>query len=482
MDGSPGKIKRSLQLRLSVWLSLVILIVAVAAGIFSFASAFEEAIELQDGQLRQTAALINRRYIPLTAATPQTRVHDADPESDLVVQQLPFPGLQAPESAGDLPGLPASLPDGLQTTTVRGVSWRLFVRTLDSGSRVAVGQQTAMRDEIARDSALRTLMPLLIIVPILLLLVADLTRKMFQPLKKVAAGLDGRSEQDMHEISGTHLPSEILPFVVAINRLLARVARSVVVQRRFVADAAHELRTPLTALSLQVERLAAADMPPQARERLISLRGGIQRTRELLDQLLTLARVQDGAAGRPESVSVQHVFRQVLEELMPLAEARSIDLGVANEANAVLLASETDLATLVKNLVGNAIRYTPEGGRVDLCVQPMAGSVIVQVDDTGPGIEPEERRKVFDPFYRILGNNEIGSGLGLSIVQAIAHRLGAAIDLSYADEQARSGLSVRVAFPVADASVEGSDCPAPIGSAAPNQRATHETEKIVRLS
>ena len=309
-----------------------------------------------------------------------------------------------------------------------------------------------MRDEIARESALRTLIPFAILVPILLFLVGGVIRKMFKPLKKMASDLDQRSEQDLREIADTQLPAEIHPFVVAINRLLSRVTQSMAMQRRFVADAAHELRSPLTALSLQAERLEAADMSPQARERLASLRNGIQRTRSLLAQLLTLARVQESSHGQSEKVSVQHVFRQVLEDLMPLADAKNIDLGVVSEVDANVMAQEMDLKTLVKNLVGNAICYTPDGGQVNLSVRTSDSSVILQVDDTGPGIPEEERDRVFDPFYRVLGNEEMGSGLGLSIVQTIANRIGAEISLGYSNEQTRSGLCVRVAFTVTDSS------------------------------
>ena len=447
MDGFQIKTGRSLQFRLSAWLSLIILVVALAAGIFSFVSAYQEAIELQDDQLRQMAALINRQHLPATLTVSKDDAPDSDPESHVVVQLLQH-NSQALGPASELANLPVDMPDGIQTVTVQHLSWRLFVKVLGSGSRIAVGQQTAVRDEIARDSALRTLMPFLILVPILLLLVGDLIRKMFKPLKRVASDLDQRSEQDLREITDTHLPSEIRPFVVAINRLLSRVTQSVATQRRFVTDAAHELRSPLTALSLQAERLEAADMSVEARERLSSVRHGIQRMRGLLDQLLTLARVQESSRGQSEAVSVQQILHQTLEDMMPLAESKNIDIGVVSEADATVLANELDLKTLIKNLVGNAIRYSPDGGRIDLSIRTSESSVIFQVDDTGPGIPPEERERVFDPFYRVLGNDEMGSGLGLSIVRAIANRIGAEVRLDYFNKQKNPfGLSVMVTFP-----------------------------------
>ncbi len=129
---------------------------------------------------------------------------------------------------------------------------------------------------------------------------------------------------------------------------------------------------------------------------------------------------------------------------MPLAESKNIDLGVTGEMDATVGVSQVDLYTLVKNLVDNAIRYTPESGRIDLSVETSGGTVMLIITDTGPGIPEDERDRVFEPFYRVLGNSETGSGLGLSIVKEIASRIGATVHISYSDEQKKTGLRVRV--------------------------------------
>ena len=439
--------KQSLQFRLSLWLALIIFGVALAAGAFSFLVAFEEANELQDGQLIQVAALVNHHQIGEIELTPKTGTQGTDSEMRVILQSLPSPGATAPSIAPDALDLSANLPDGMQTVTINSETWRVVVKTLDTGSRIAVSQQTKVRDEIARNSALSTLMPFVILIPILLLLVSDSIRQMFKPLKRLALNLDQRTEQDLRQVSDANLPSEIHPFVVAINRLLARVAQSVSVQRRFVADAAHELRSPLTALSLQAEQLEAADMSALARERLVTLRSGLKRTQLLLNQLLAFARAQQATGSNGPLISLQHVFRQVLEDLMPLAEAKQIDLGVVGKVDAHLGVADTDLKTLVKNLVENAIRYTPPRGKVDLSVQSSASEVCLIVEDTGPGIPEHERQRVFDPFYRVLVHDEEGSGLGLSIVKAIADRVGATVSLeSNTGQIAGSGLRVKVTF------------------------------------
>jgi two-component system OmpR family sensor kinase len=453
MDGLERRLRGSLQSKLSVWLSLTILGVALIAGILAFFLAHHEAEELQDDVLRQLASVFVREHRELATPPMEDRGNEKvrDRENRVFVQLLAGSSPIASGVSADLPlALPADLVDGLQTVSIGNESYRILVRTLDTGDRLAVAQETAVRDEIARGGALLTLTPFLILVPILLLVVAVMVRKIFRPVTALAHEIDRRHDDDLHPIAPGTLPSEIFPFVMAINRLLRRVEKSMDAQRRFVGDAAHELRSPLTALSLQAERLAAAEMSANAQERLKTLRQGIERGRALLDQLLALARAQAATNTSPSRLSVQEAYRRVLEDLMPLAEVKAIDIGVVCAVDAEVMVNDFDLMTLLKNLVGNAIRYTPAGGRVDLSVLATASETTLVIEDSGPGIPDAERERVFDPFYRVLGSNEIGSGLGLSIVRAIAIRLGATLALGFADPQSRSGLRVTVTFPAVE--------------------------------
>jgi two-component system OmpR family sensor kinase len=450
MDGLQVKLYDSLQLRLSLWLAVAIIVMALIAGVFAFFSAFDEAHELQDDVLRQVAALFNGHNLPEPHQGDEGRLADNDEESRVIVQYVPtkLPVGARTESKTALT-IPETIPDGIQTRQIGDEPFRVLVKTLDTGVRIAVAQETGLRNEIARDSALRTLLPFLILVPILLLLVANLVRTMFKPIAALSADIDQRNEQELHALAPDSLPSEVRPFVVAINRLLNRVSQAMDTQRRFIADAAHELRTPLTALSLQAERLDEVKISSSARDRLTTLRRGVERLRGLVDQLLALARAQSAAVvTAKQPVSVHLVYRRVLEDLMPLAEAKNIDIGVVEQKDFPILANELDLVTIVRNLVVNAINYTPKGGRVDLSVHYSINKIILQIDDSGPGITPKERDQVFDPFHRVLGNNEVGSGLGLSIVRTIASRLDADVSLGYANEQTHAGLSVKVMFPV----------------------------------
>lgn len=447
MDGSQVQIGQSLQAKLSAWIAAVIAVLALAAGVFSFGMAFQEANELQDDQLHQIAILANSHNLLLSPKDAAAIDAEIDPESRVILQVLQPAGATTTRAGSTVLNLPVNLPDGIQTVTVNDETWRILVKPLDTGIRIAVGQQTSVRNEIARNSAMRTLLPFVVLIPILLLLVSELIRQMFKPVKQLALDLDQRDPQDLREVADDHVPSEIHPFVIAINQLLSRVAQSMAVQRRFLADAAHELRSPLTALSLQAERLASSDLSAQARQRLDALQSGLQRSRQLLDQLLALARAQESVKDQAATVSVRRIAHQVMEDLMPLAQAKNIDLGMVGEKDADLRVSEIDLKTLLKNLLDNAIHYTPMDGKIDLHIRSFMGKTILQIEDTGPGIPEEERERVFDPFYRILGNDEVGSGLGLSIVKAIADRLGAVVTLQYVHEQKMTGLSVVVEFP-----------------------------------
>ncbi|WP_421534988.1 ATP-binding protein [Pseudomonas marginalis] len=444
MDGFKKRLSESVQLRLSVTLCLAILLVALAASVFAFVSAFEETHEQQDTTLRQVAMLFDRQQMTLQYPQGPALAGD-DEETRVIIQRLS----DSPHATGTtdealpLP-FPASLADGLSTVEVAGEAFRVLVHTTAGGERIAVAQESDARDKDAREAAWRSLLPFLILFPVLLLVVGDLVRKLFRPIGVLAAEIDQRAEQELHPIEEQHLPSEVRPFVVAINRLLARVAQSMDSQRRFVADAAHELRSPMTALALQADRLAATDMSPMSRERFVPLSRGIARGRQLIDKLLSLAAAQSTSERVHTRLSVHAVYRQVLEDLLPLAERKQLDIGMDGSPDVHVTFNAMDLFTLVKNLVDNAIRYTPEGGRIDLSVTQTPGAVLLHIKDSGPGIATEEQARVFDPFYRSLGTDEAGSGLGLSIVKAIAERSGARVQLSFSDTQAQRGLCVTV--------------------------------------
>jgi two-component system OmpR family sensor kinase len=447
MAGGKGAIERvplpsqsgpgpSIRRKLTVWLSLAIVLVTIVAGLFSFVAAYQDANEIQDDILRQTAALLDRRSHPLALDTERG---DEDEDARIVVA---IPG------KGRL--FPAALPDGLQTVTAsNGERFRVLIRRLADGRRLAVAQDTGFREDIATNGAFRTIVPLLILIPILMALVAILVRRMVAPIAAMARDIDRRGDRDLSPFAIGAVPAEIRPYVLAIDRLLGRVRHSVEGERRFIADAAHELRSPLTALSLQAERLSRTEMPAPAAEHLAALRRGIGRLIALVEQLLTLARMQAADAAPAAPAPVLAVFRRVLEDTLPLAEAKGIDLGIDTAEDIRLAIGETELTILVRNLVDNAIRYTPPGGRVDLGAARSGSLGTIRIADTGPGIPPEARERVLEPFHRLPGSGETGSGLGLSIVRAILDRLGGGIALAAADPRTGTGLAVTITLPLA---------------------------------
>jgi len=239
-----------------------------------------------------------------------------------------------------------------------------------------------------------------------------------------AAALRRRRSDDIEPVAVTGLPDEVRPVAEALNELLARLRSALERERAFLADAAHELRTPLTALDLRAQ--AVVDAREEDRDAALrDLRAGVARVARLVEQLLAIAREQHGAAAMPEPLDLDELVRRTVADFVPLAESAGIDLGIES-AEAVRVMGEADaLRRLLGNLLDNAVRYTPAGGRVDVAVVVEAGvpaHAVVTVTDTGPGIPPAQRERVFDRFHRVPGTAGTGSGLGLALARSIAVR------------------------------------------------------------
>lgn len=450
MDGGQATLSNSLQFRLTLWLSVAILLLSILVGAVSFWVAFEQAHELQDDTLRQIATLFEQSHLPI----PQSRqsMHwdiDTAEDSNVLVQQLATTPLAVPSTLGpsDPPmfQFASDTPDGLYAKSSGSETYQVLIRTLSNQQRLMVAQNTNLRDQIALNSVMRSFVPFLALMPLLLLMIPLLVRRLLRPLNDAAQEVDQRDEHDFSPILIQPLVNDVRPFVLAINQLLGRTRDAMDAQRRFVADAAHELRSPLTALSIQAEYLSACALPVVANQRVVVLRQGIDRAKTLLEQLLALAHAQSTSERSVDRCSVQQTYRQVLEDLMPLAEQKSIDIGVMNDLDAHVSVNGMDLFKMIRNLADNAIRYTPVGGRIDLSIEQDARRVGLTIEDNGIGLDPTEYRRVFDPFYRVLGSGETGSGLGLSIVNAIALKYHALVELSVA-KNAPTGLRVTIWF------------------------------------
>jgi two-component system sensor histidine kinase QseC len=344
----------------------------------------------------------------------------------------------------DTPGVPLVSRDGFSDVTDAGGKhpyWRYYAEwSRDRKARVIVGQNHHVRDELIGHTAWQLLLPALLGLPILGAWVWLAIRQGLRPLNVVAGQIAAREPEHLDALQPASAPEEIRPLIESINHLFARVEHTLEAEKRFTADAAHELRTPLAALVTQAQVVMRARDAGERQHAVEQLIASSRRAARLVDQLLTLARL-DPAEGVPTG---RVDLARLAEEVCALHGTLAIDSNVALELDATptTVAGDADmLRILLRNLIDNAIRYTPAGGKVTVAVAPRR----LTVTDTGPGIPAAERERVFDRFRRLAGQEKEGSGLGLSIVARIAERHGATIRL--ADGEGGTGLRVGVEFP-----------------------------------
>ena len=435
------RIKHSLQLQLSLTITVLLLIIALISGSLSFYETYHQTHKIQDDLLRQIAAYINPSQ-PLPKS--QKSKNDARIHIRTSTQAAP-----------DKKSLPAAshLPDGFHTLTQADDddTYRVYIHTTEQG-KIIIYQENEYRDDLAQSIAWHSTTPILATIPLAIALLIWQIRRALRPLRQQSQELQQRQATNLAPLNPQQAPSEIQGFIHAINQLLHRTHQAMQQQQRFIADAAHELRTPTTALSLQAERLSEHNLPPELKEQIGSLKTTIQRSHQLQEQLLTLARSQaspeqpNSEQAQTPSIPIQPIFQRIIQDLHPLAQAKNQDIGVTSSENPSLPISEIDLYTLIKTLADNAIRYTPAGSQIDLSTQSQPNSTTIIIEDNGSGIPPAERQRVFDPFYRILGSGEQGTGLGLSIAQTIAQRHSGSITL-HNSQTFPTGLRVEITLP-----------------------------------
>ena len=441
------------SIRVRVLLSVLGMLVVTAAvmGALTYRNVLAETEALFDYQLRQMAFSLRDQgeIAPAQASTL------ADEQLDFVVQIWTDDGriIYPPRLRNDLPTR-ALL--GLADVTVQGKTWRTFsVATRDRVIQVA--QPLQIRQSLAAGAALRSVAPLLFIAPAMALVFWWLAARTLAPLRRVADGVRTRDEQSLQPLPMVGLPDEVAPLVGALNGLLQRLDASLGAQRACVADAAHELRSPLTALKLQMQLLQRAPDDAARAQAAQALNAGIDRAARLVEQLLALARTEPGASlAAPVDLDLSEVVRAAVAETVPFAHSRATTMELFADAPVAVRGDAAALTVLVRNLVDNAVRYSPHGSRVELRVSEQGGGARLYVDDAGPGIPVDERARVFDRFYRHAAGGEAGSGLGLAIVRSVAERHGATVSLS---ESPLGGLRVELRF--APVPIEKAMPPAP---------------------
>ena len=359
-------------------------------------------------------------------------------------------------------GLPVPVTEGYSDVVHDGRVWRVYTH-VSGDHAVQVAHALDERRELAAQAALRTLLPLALLIPFLGVLIWYAVGRGLRPLDAVSRAVAMRRPDAMSPLAETGLPRELQPLAASLNALLARLDEALAAQRRFTADAAHELRTPLAALALQAEVAERAPDAPARAAAMADLKAGVARASRLVEQLLTMARLEPEALSRNfSSVDLVALANDAIVARAPIAEARGIDLGCTGTAAVPVRGDPASLATLLANLLDNALRYTAEGGRVDVAVAEESGRAVLSVTDTGPGIPVAERERVFERFHRGVHADDAapgtGSGLGLSIVRRIAEAHGATVTLG--DGAGGKGLAVRVRFPRADSATDGDGRPA----------------------
>ncbi|WP_240515795.1 sensor histidine kinase [Acidovorax kalamii] len=336
--------------------------------------------------------------------------------------------------------------------------WRVYTAppAAPGQQRVQVLQSEQFLQEEVWGRTLYVLLPLALLVPALLFTLWWVVGRASRSLRVVAQEVARRDDRSLGAIPlgpAGRVPEEIVPLVASFNALLARLGEAFAAQRRFVQDAAHELRTPMAAMALQMENLRPWVPPGEAQQQFAQLDAGMRRAQHLVGQLLRLSRQEAPASAQLLApVDITAVLRDSVGQWMPLADQRRIEVGFDGTEQVVLQASAVDLRSVFDNLLDNALRYTPEGGSVEVRLHrldaghagsPGEGSVVVDVVDTGPGIPPDLLERVFDRFFRVPGTSADGSGLGLAITRAAALRQGLRVEL-LARSDGVSGLVARV--------------------------------------
>ncbi len=353
--------------------------------------------------------------------------------------------------SANAPDLPMTPLDGYsESTDAQGRVWRHFgVWDMHHDFRILVSEAHDLRTGLVRNIALHVASPLALGLPVLVLLLWFSIHRGLNPLSVLTRHIGTREAQNLMPLDTLDAPLEVRPMVQALNELLARMTQTLEGERRFTANAAHELRTPLAAIQAQLYVARGAQGETERAAALEQLQRGVERAIRLVGQMLTLARLDpEQPLPDPHVVSLAEVAQSVCAELAPLALQRHQTLALDVKGELPALSGNADLLSmLLCNLADNAIRYTPNGGHIDVVLRCDPVGLWLEVIDDGPGIAPTLRERVFDRFYRIATQDQPGTGLGLAICRRVAELHAAQITLS--DGPNGKGLAARVLLPLA---------------------------------
>jgi two-component system, OmpR family, sensor kinase len=439
-------VRTSIKRHLLILVMTAVAAVWIGTAIFVYVDARHEMDEVLDAHLAQAAGLLNALGSHDIAEIDTEHAPALHKRARRVAFQI-WEGDRLRLHSANAPDRPlAQQNSGYSNAVVDGNRWRVFSSSLrEDGVVIHVAERTDSREKLAREIAMGLLMPLLYALPLIAVLLWLAVGRGMRPLANMTREVSARAPDNLAPLAVTAPPAEIAPLVEQLNRLFHRIERSIEGERRFTADAAHELRTPVAAIKAQAQVALGANADSERERALNNVIAGCDRAAHLVDQLLTLARVDRVAESKPERCLMRVTAVQAIGEVAPYAAAKRIELGLKEGAEAQIEGFPALLQVMLRNLLDNAVRYSPPGTTVRIAVTGMAERVEVSVTDEGPGIPEAEREQVFQRFYRVLGTGESGTGLGLSIVQRIADMHGASIALGSGD--GAKGLRVTLTFP-----------------------------------
>jgi two-component system OmpR family sensor kinase len=431
----------SIKNRLQLWLLSGLTILGICFVVADYLVDRSLVLDVYDDQMKQIAYAIPIRF---SAADLQqkdlTLRYDRD---DSILQIWERNGDLTYHSQPDIV-LPRFSTAGFTTVKWRDEQWQIFIRFTDNNI-IQVAQSLNGRRDIAIGHALRSLIPLLIFLLIIGVLIHWSVGKGLASLTQLSKELEARDSGSLERLSSAHQPMELRPLTRALDTLLQRLGIALESQKKFIADASHELRTPLATLQIQTQLVEQSLGTGEEKYALADLKAGIKRTSHLLEQLLMVSRLESSAMHDiHRALPLHEIVRKVTIDLLPYAGIRDVNLGVEHMDAATVFGSEHHLTILIRNLIDNAVRYTPGGGQVDIIVRSFHDAIVLEIEDSGPGIAPEERERVFDRFYRCLLPQAAGSGLGLAIVKQVADLHKAEVHL--AQSHRLSGLRASVYF------------------------------------
>lgn len=435
----------SLMGRLLAGLLSALALVWLATALYSYFDTRHEVNRLLDAHLAQSASMIVAQVGHDLEEIDLEHAPQLGEDSRRVAFQIWERGSVLRLHSANAPQARLSpREEGFSRVKIGGKGWRVF-STWDDARRflVQVGERDEARAEIAAGVARNLLVPLAFALPVLGLLAWLVIARALAPLRALGREVEAREPGNLGEVTAGDEPAEVVPLVRSLNALFGRVGGLIERERRFTADAAHELRTPLAAIKTQAQVARGAPDDATRRHALDNVVAGSDRAARLVEQLLTLARLErDQLKGQVGPCDLREIARRTIAELAPAALERGTEIELDAEAAAPVEGHPELIAALLRNLIDNAVRYGPAGG----IVRVETHGASMSVTDQGPGIPPEERARVGERFYRIVGTEPSGSGLGLSIVERIATLHGAQVALG--EGPGGRGLRVTVAFRV----------------------------------